>query len=61
MKEKAIEFVRDAYSGVTDKGGAQYIEHYLAVIKGVDHLPEHVQIAALLHDVVEDTDLTSKI
>ena len=61
MKEKAFEFVRDAYSGVTVKGGAPYIEHYLAVMKGVNHLSEHVQIAALLHDVVEDPVLTSDL
>lgn len=58
MKEKAIDFVRSVFSGVTDKGGAPYIEHCLAVMKGVNHMPEHVQIAALLHDVVEDTNYT---
>lgn len=61
MKEKAIEFVRDAYNGVTVKGEAPYIEHYLAVMTVVNHLSEHVQIAALLHDVVEYPVLTSDL
>ncbi len=61
MKEKAIEFVHDAFSGVANKSGASYIEHCLAVMKSINHLPEHVQIVALLLDVVEDTDLTFKI
>lgn len=54
-----------AFEGKTDKGGDPYINHALRVDIGVDKettLDEctkwRCKIAALLHDVVEDTDVT---
>jgi (p)ppGpp synthase/HD superfamily hydrolase len=55
--EGAIEFALHAHAGQVDKGGAPYITHPLRVMAAVNG-PEHVKIAAVLHDVVEDTDTT---
>jgi (p)ppGpp synthase/HD superfamily hydrolase len=60
--------VRDAYDLLAEKHGGQkqkvnghpYVEHPLAVARDVSHAgfePEMVA-AALLHDIVEDTDLS---
>ncbi len=60
----AIALARQAHEGQTDKAGHPYIEHPLRVMvrarvpAGLD--AEHVRMAAVLHDVVEDTDLTSE-
>lgn len=47
-----------AHHGQVDKIGVPYVEHVRAVAAGLVHFPIEVQIAGLLHDVVEDTDLT---
>lgn len=54
--EKAIEIAAKAHAGQTDKAGAPYILHPLKVMLGVSTLEE--RMAAVLHDVVEDTDVT---
>jgi len=64
MIEKAEEFATLAHEGQKRKGGKDvpYITHPLAVaeiLKSVKSLPETV-IAGILHDVVEDTDITLK-
>jgi (p)ppGpp synthase/HD superfamily hydrolase len=57
---RAIAFAAKAHEGQVDKGGEEYILHPLRVMletrwsKGT----ENQQIAAVLHDVVEDTDRT---
>ncbi|MBF9061037.1 HD domain-containing protein [Rhodobacterales bacterium HKCCSP123] len=45
-----------AHAGQTDKSGAPYIGHVVRVAAGVVTVEEVV--VALLHDVVEDTDVT---
>jgi GTP diphosphokinase / guanosine-3',5'-bis(diphosphate) 3'-diphosphatase len=55
--EGAIEFALHAHAGQVDKGGAPYITHPLRVMAAVDG-DDHVKIAAVLHDVVEDTKST---
>ncbi|HVT78368.1 MAG TPA: HD domain-containing protein [Acidimicrobiales bacterium] len=45
-----------AHAGVPDKGGRPYIEHPRAVAALVEG--DDARAAALLHDVIEDTDLT---
>lgn len=45
----------DAHRGQTDKNGVPYIEHALAVAAGLRDFPLEVQVAGVLHDVVEDT------
>ena len=56
--EKAIAFATKAHEGQVDKVGAPYILHPLAVMKSLSEYPHHVQAAAVLHDVVEDCDVT---
>lgn len=54
--EETIEFMRKAHGGQVDKGGAPYYEHPLRVMMRLGEgatLAE--KIAALLHDVLEDT------
>lgn len=53
--ERAIEIARKAHEGQVDKAGAPYIGHPLRVM---DRVPEEAKIAAVLHDVVEDSSVT---
>lgn len=53
---KAMRVAYDAHHGQLDKGGAPYINHPLHVAESMT--TEAETIAALLHDVVEDTDIT---
>lgn len=54
--ERAIEIAAKAHAGQMDKGGQPYILHPLRVMLSVAGTLE--QIAAVLHDVVEDTAIT---
>jgi hypothetical protein len=54
--ERAIAIAIRAHEGATDKGGHPYILHPLRVMLGVDSTDE--RIAAVLHDVIEDTAWT---
>lgn len=54
--ERAIEIATRAHAGQVDKGGAPYILHPLRVMLRVAPGPQ--QIVAVLHDVVEDSDVT---
>jgi GTP diphosphokinase / guanosine-3',5'-bis(diphosphate) 3'-diphosphatase len=54
--ERAIEIAARAHAGQTDKGGAPYIFHPLRLMLAVNG--EHERMAAVLHDVVEDTPVT---
>jgi len=54
--EDAIKLAVDAHSGQLDKAGQPYILHPLRVMSQVSELNE--RIAAVLHDVVEDTEVT---
>lgn len=54
--EKAIEIAAKAHAGVPDKNGQPYILHPIRVMLGVES--ETARIVAVLHDVVEDTDVT---
>ena len=60
LMTKAFETARSAHSQQTRKSGEGYINHPLAVAKIVADigLDETTVIAALLHDAVEDTDIT---
>ncbi|RKD87803.1 RelA/SpoT family protein [Mangrovibacterium diazotrophicum] len=58
---KAFEFANNAHAGVKRKSGEPYIIHPIAVAKIVSSeigLGATSIIAAILHDVVEDTDYT---
>jgi (p)ppGpp synthase/HD superfamily hydrolase len=55
--DDAIAIARMAHSGQTDKAGRPYIEHPLRVMRRVDG--EYERMAAVLHDVLEDTAITA--
>lgn len=54
--EIAISIALKAHKGQVDKGGNPYILHPLAVMNRVETIEE--KIVAVLHDVVEDTEVT---
>jgi len=54
--ERAIEIAARAHAGQTDKAGQPYILHPLRLMLAV-RTPQE-RMAAVLHDVVEDTPLT---
>lgn len=59
--EKAYKFAKDAHNGVRRRSGEPYILHPIAVAKIASQeigLGSASICAALLHDVVEDTDYT---
>ena len=62
MLDRAIKFATKAHSGQYRKyTGKPYITHPLAVMEIVRGVPGHTEemlVAAVLHDVVEDTDVS---
>ena len=55
--DDAIHLARTAHEGQVDKSGHPYIGHPLRVMGRVSG--EHARMAAVLHDVVEDTSVTA--
>lgn len=53
--DNAIKLATDAHAGQVDKGGQPYILHPLRVMLAMAITDE--RIVAVLHDVVEDTDV----
>ncbi|MCS5639727.1 MAG: HD domain-containing protein [Candidatus Marinimicrobia bacterium] len=53
---KAIELAKHHHKGQTDKAGKPYIEHPLRVMNQMKS--EKEKIVAVLHDIVEDTDIS---
>lgn len=56
MLEKAIFIATNAHQGQTDKAGETYILHPLRVM--FSRKNEAERICAVLHDVIEDTEIT---
>lgn len=54
--DKAIKIATEAHKGQVDKAGADYILHPLRVMEKLETKKE--KIVGVLHDVVEDTDVT---
>lgn len=54
--DDAIQVARRAHEGQLDKSGRPYIAHPLRVMGALRN--EHERMAAVLHDVVEDTTVT---
>ena len=54
--ERAIEIAAKAHAGQVDKGGQPYILHPLRVMLRVPEAES--RIVAVLHDVVEDAEIT---
>jgi (p)ppGpp synthase/HD superfamily hydrolase len=58
--EQTIALVEKLFDGVTDKGGKPYAGHCIRVMNYLpDTATEDERHAALLHDVIEDTEWTS--
>lgn len=58
MLSRAISIAAAAFDGKYDKGGSPYILHCLYVMNKVKRLGDDYAIAAVLHDLVEDTHWT---
>lgn len=56
MLNKSIEIASKAHAGQIDKGGSPYILHPLRVMMNCES--ESAKICAILHDVIEDTNIT---
>lgn len=56
MLSKAIGIATNAFQGVIDTKGNPYIDHAMRVMSRMD--TEEEKIIAVLHDVVEDTEIT---
>jgi len=56
LLEKAISIALAEHKGQKDKGGNPYILHPLRVMLSVETIEE--KIVALLHDVIEDSNIT---
>uniref|UniRef100_A0AB33J0E8 HD domain-containing protein n=1 Tax=Prevotella sp. GTC17259 TaxID=3236795 RepID=A0AB33J0E8_9BACT len=53
---KAMTLAIEKHDGQTDKGGAKYVEHVKRVAARCN--ADETKIVALLHDLLEDTDVT---
>lgn len=59
MRREELELiVGNLFSGVVDKGGTPYIEHCLYVARVAGVVSDRAYVIGLLHDVIEDTDVT---
>ena len=56
--DKALAIAVDAHSGQRDRGNTPYILHAIRVMMNVLCLGEAYAIVAVLHDVVEDSEVT---
>ena len=56
LTKKAMKIAYDAHHGQTDKSGVPYIFHPIHLAEQMED--EQTTCVALLHDVVEDTDVT---
>ena len=58
LTKKAMRIAYEAHAGQFDKCGVPYVFHPLHVAEGMTN--EKSCCAALLHDVMEDTDITAE-
>lgn len=58
LREKAMQIAIKVHSGQVDKGGYDYIHHPIRVSESC--LLDEEKIVALLHDTIEDGDVTSE-
>lgn len=56
--EETYQLVKDAHGDQVDKIGKPYIGHLVAVSNALAPFGKGMQMAGLLHDVIEDTDQT---
>lgn len=57
LLEKALHIATQAHKGQTDKAKAPYIFHPIRIANKCSN--DNERIVALLHDVIEDTDITT--
>lgn len=58
LTKKAMEIAYNAHHGALDKGGMPYINHPVYLAEQMQ--TEDEAVTALLHDVIEDTDITAE-
>ena len=58
MVQEAFELVEDIFKDKTDKGGHPYINHLIRVSSKMQDKSK--KTIALLHDIIEDTDITKE-
>ncbi len=58
MLGNAIALAALKFESVTDKSGQPYMLHCLYVMYQVDQKDEELMCIAVLHDIIEDTDIT---
>lgn len=58
MLSTAIALASEKHHGVLDKGGKPYILHVLRVMNAMPEDDPELRQIAVMHDVVEDTDVT---
>jgi len=58
MLGKAIALAANIHEGQKDKGGFDYILHPLRVMNGLNTTDKELCAIAVLHDAIEDSDLT---
>ncbi|MBD3238111.1 MAG: HD domain-containing protein [Candidatus Moranbacteria bacterium] len=61
LLDQALNLARKTHSGVKREGGQPYITHPLAVLNKLkqNNMPKEALIAAVLHDVTEDSEVTN--
>ncbi|PTQ83834.1 HD domain-containing protein [Trichococcus patagoniensis] len=59
LEELAFEIAKEAHAGQKDKAGLDYILHPLQVAAMV--ATDEEKAVALLHDIIEDTDVTASV
>ena len=59
MLSKAIALASEKFTGKLDKGGRPYILHCIHVMHNVKKNDDELKCIAVLHDVIEDTDVTA--
>ena len=60
MLDKAIALASEKFLNIIDKGGKPYILHCLWVMVRVRHQGEDFMTVAVLHDIIEDTNVTAE-
>ena len=58
MLKRALHMALHAHAGQVEKDGGAFIVHPLRVMDFVRHEDELVAVVAVLHDVVEDSEIT---
>ena len=59
--DNAIALAANSFEGEYDKGGEPYILHCIQVMENVRKWDDvDLQIAAILHDIIEDTKITAE-